>query len=91
MAKSSRGFQKDKKLWDSFQDPPVPQSGGSSLDDKRFETFKKVFKVFTCIFVFVVTLCAGVVAKSSFLLMTALIKSGTRIQYCDIMCKYNQA
>lgn len=84
---SPRGFQKDKKLWDSFQDPPVPQTGGSSLDDKRFDTFKKFFKVFTFVFVFLVTLCAGVVAKTSFLLMTALIKNGTRVQYCDIMCR----
>lgn len=83
---SYRTPQKDK-LWDSFQDPPPPQTGGSAVDTKRFESFKQILKLFTFIFVFVVILCAAVIAKSTFLLMATHTKEDSRVRYCNIRCK----
>lgn len=83
---SYRTPQKDK-LWDSFQDPPPPQTGGSAVDTKRFESFKQILKLFTFIFVFIVILCAGVLAKSTFLLMATHTRSDSRVKYCNIRCK----
>lgn len=84
----SSSSQKDQMLWDSFQDPPPPQSSGSAIDNKRFDTFKKCLKLFTYILVFVVVLAATVGAKLTFLFMTSHIKSGYVVKYCDIRSKY---
>ena len=83
-----RGPQKEQTLWDSFQDPPPPQSSGSAMDTKRFETFKKCLKLFAYIFVFLVVLGAGIASKLSYLFVTAHIKDGVKVKYCDIerMC-----
>lgn len=83
---SYRSPQKDK-LWDSFQDPPPPQTGGSAVDTKRFESFKQILKLFTFTFVFIVILCAGVLAKSTFLLMATHTREDSRVKYCYIRCK----
>lgn len=74
-------------LWDSFQDPPPPQASGSSIDTKRFDSFKKCLKLFTYIFVFVVVLATTVTAKISFIFMTSHIKNGYTVRYCDIRRK----
>lgn len=83
---SYRTPQKDK-LWDSFQDPPPPQTGGSAVDTKRFESLKQILKLLTFIIVFIVILCAGVLAKSTFLLMATYTRNDSRIRYCNIRCK----
>lgn len=82
-----RGYPKDQKLWDSFQDPPAPQSDGSLLENQRFNTAKKLMKAFAYLFVFVVTLCTGVASKLSFVLMVANVRGTTNTTYCDFKCR----
>ncbi|XP_055640139.1 chitin synthase chs-2-like [Toxorhynchites rutilus septentrionalis] len=76
--------QQDNKLWDSFQDPPVQQTSGSAATREYLIVFVKVLKVFTYIFVFLVTLAAACFSKISFLLMTSNIKEGTKNRFCDV-------
>ncbi|XP_058450072.1 chitin synthase chs-2-like [Malaya genurostris] len=76
--------QQDNKLWDSFQDPPVQQSSGSTANQEYLSMFIKCLKVFTYVFVFLVTLTAACFSKMSFLLMTSNIKEGTKNRYCDV-------
>lgn len=84
---SGKGSTKDQKLWDSFQDPPPPQTGGSAVDTKRFSTCKKLLKLTIYLMVFLVILTCGVLAKSIILLMASHIKPGTRVRYCNIRRK----
>ncbi|XP_055608469.1 chitin synthase chs-2-like [Uranotaenia lowii] len=79
-----RKVQQDNKLWDSFQDPPVQQTSGSAADREYLDVFIKGLKVFTYIFVFLVTLAAAAFSKLSFLLMASNIKNGTKHRYCDV-------
>ncbi|XP_052867895.1 chitin synthase chs-2-like [Anopheles cruzii] len=76
--------QQDNKLWDSFQDPPVPQTSGSAVSQEYLVTFIKGLKVFTYIFVFLVILGSACFSKMSFLLMVSNIKEGTKNRYCDV-------
>ncbi|XP_058825614.1 chitin synthase chs-2-like [Topomyia yanbarensis] len=76
--------QQDNKLWDSFQDPPVQQSSGSTANQEYLSMCIKCLKVFTYAFVFLVTLAAACFSKMSFLLMTSNIKEGTKNRYCDV-------
>ncbi|XP_053697083.1 chitin synthase chs-2-like [Sabethes cyaneus] len=76
--------QQDNKLWDSFQDPPVPQSSGSAANQDYLLMCIKCLKVFTYVFVFLVTLAAACFSKLSFLLMTSNIKEDTKNRYCDV-------
>lgn len=43
--------------------------------------------MFTFTFVFIVILCAGVLAKSTFLLMTTHTQNDSRVKYCNIRCE----
>lgn len=81
------GYPKDQKLWDSFQDPPAPQSDGSLAENQRFNTSKKWMKAFAYLFVFAVTLFTGVVSKLSFVLMVANVRGTTNTTYCDFQCR----
>lgn len=74
--------QQDTKLWNSFQDPPVEQTSGSSVTYKWLDASILGLKVFTYIFVLVVVLGTAVLAKSSLLMMTSLIEKDVEIQYC---------
>lgn len=85
---SSDRVQQDNKLWDSFQDPPVEQTSGSAASQEYMSVFIKCLKVFTYIFVFLVTLAAGCFSKMSFLLMTSNIREGTKNRYCDVRRTY---
>ncbi|XP_062716312.1 chitin synthase chs-2-like [Aedes albopictus] len=76
--------QQDNKLWDSFQDPPVQQTSGSAASQDYLSVFIKCLKVFTYIFVFLVTLTAACFSKMSFLLMTSNVKEGVKNRYCDV-------
>ncbi|KFB43652.1 AGAP001205-PA-like protein [Anopheles sinensis] len=76
--------QQDNKLWDSFQDPPVPQTSGSAVSREYLLVFIKGLKVFTYIFVFLVILASACFAKMSFLLMVSNIKDGAKNRYCDV-------
>ncbi|XP_062699201.1 uncharacterized protein LOC134284404 isoform X2 [Aedes albopictus] len=76
--------QQDNKLWDSFQDPPVQQTSGSAASQDYLSVFIKCLKVFTYIFVFLVTLAAACFSKMSFLLMTSNVKEGVKNRYCDV-------
>lgn len=73
----------DNKLWDSFQDPPVQQTSGSAASQEYLVVFIKGLKVFTYVFVFLVTLAAACFSKMSLLLMTSNIREGTKNRYCD--------
>lgn len=83
----SRGYQKDQRLWDSFQDPPDTQTDGSAIENQRFGTCKKWMKAFTYLFVFSVTLAAGVVSKTTFLLMVTFVRPNSNVAYCDLRCE----
>ncbi|XP_065090221.1 chitin synthase chs-2-like [Ochlerotatus camptorhynchus] len=76
--------QQDNKLWDSFQDPPVQQTSGSAASQDYLIVFIKCLKVFTYIFVFLVTLAASCFSKMSFLLMTSNVREGTKNRFCDV-------
>uniref|UniRef100_A0A182FS46 chitin synthase n=1 Tax=Anopheles albimanus TaxID=7167 RepID=A0A182FS46_ANOAL len=76
--------QQDNKLWDSFQDPPVPQTSGSAASQEYLLAFIKGLKVFTYIFVFLVTLASACISKMSFLMMVSNIREGTKNRYCDV-------
>lgn len=58
------------------------------LENQRFIRSKKCMKVFAYLFVFVVTLSAGVVSKISFVLMVGQISADVNTTYCDYKCKY---
>lgn len=85
---SGKGVSKDQVLWDSFQDPPAPQTGGSAVDTKRFNNCKKLLKVTIYLLVFVIILICAVVSKSIILLMAAHIQPGTKVKYCNNRCKF---
>lgn len=84
---SNRAEQKDTKLWDSFQDPPVVNTTGSSASTEQMETFIKILKVFVFIFVFIGILVFGVISKMSLLFMTSHIRKDVKVPYCDIRRK----
>lgn len=79
----------DQFLWDSFQDPPAPLHSGSTLDNKRFDRFKKSLKIITYIFVFVVVLFSAIASKLSYLFMTSFAPYGQRVKYCNASRKRN--
>lgn len=85
------GYTKDQKLWDSFQDPPAPQTDGSLLENQRFDVCKKVMKAVAYVLVFAVILCTGVASKISLLLMTTNIASAANTTYCDYKCGWVSA
>lgn len=76
--------QQDQKLWDSFQDPPVSEVHGSSVDSKFITNSIKCMKVFTYWFVLLLVATSGVLSKLSFLLMTSNVAENTKTPYCDI-------
>lgn len=80
-----RNIKKEQQqLWNSFQDPPVTSSTGSAIDTKRFETFKKLLKLFTYILVFLTVLITAIASKISFYILAAYTKSDKKFKYCDI-------
>lgn len=79
----------DQFLWDSFQDPPAPLHSGSTLDNKRFDRFKKSLKIITYIFVFVVVLFSAIASKLSYLFMTSSLPYGQHVKFCDANRKRN--
>lgn len=75
--------QQDHKLWDSFQDPPISEIHGSSVDSKLITNSIKCMKIFTYWFVLFTVACSGVLSKLSFLLMTSNVAKNTKIPFCD--------
>lgn len=56
---------------------------GSAHENQRFDRFKKLLKIITYIFVFVIVLIGAIGSKMSYLLMVTFVSNGQRVKFCD--------
>ncbi|XP_011866715.1 PREDICTED: uncharacterized protein LOC105561386 isoform X3 [Vollenhovia emeryi] len=75
----------ETKGWDVFRNPPMKTDSYSSstANQKCMERMVQVIKVFVYLFVFVIVLGSGVVAKGTILFMTSQLRQDRKILYCN--------
>lgn len=72
----------DTRRWDSFQDPILEQTTGSSVDLKWLNRSIVALKIFIYGFVWLVIVVSSVISKTTFLFMASHVKQDTKVEYC---------
>ncbi|XP_032678165.1 chitin synthase chs-2 isoform X4 [Odontomachus brunneus] len=73
----------ETKGWDVFRNPPPKIDSGSMANQTCLERMVQVTKVLVYLFVFIIVLGSGVVAKGTILFMTSQLRQGRSIYYCN--------
>ncbi|XP_025156937.1 chitin synthase chs-2 isoform X6 [Harpegnathos saltator] len=73
----------ETKGWDVFRNPPPKIDSGSMANQRCLERMVQVTKVLVYLFVFVIVLGSGVVAKGTILFMTSQLRQDRKIIYCN--------
>ncbi|XP_018343299.1 PREDICTED: uncharacterized protein LOC108749229 isoform X2 [Trachymyrmex septentrionalis] len=75
----------ETKGWDVFRNPPMKtdSNSGSMANQKCLERMVQVIKVIVYLFVFVIVLGSGVIAKGTILFMTSQLRQDRKMLYCN--------
>nr|XP_031829269.1 chitin synthase chs-2 isoform X3 [Nomia melanderi] len=73
----------ETKGWDVFRNPPPKIDSGSMANQRCLEATVQITKVIVYLFVFVIVLGSGAVAKGTILFMTSQLRSDRAIGYCN--------
>ncbi|XP_015608863.1 chitin synthase chs-2 isoform X1 [Cephus cinctus] len=73
----------ETKGWDVFRNPPPKIDSGSMANQKCLEVTVQITKVFVYLFVFIIVLGSGVIAKGTILFMTSQLRPARAIVYCN--------
>ncbi|KAG7202391.1 hypothetical protein KM043_018708 [Ampulex compressa] len=75
--------QKDVPPWDMFKCFPPTSKTGSMQENRCLSIIVRILKVFVYIFLLIVVLVSGVIAKSAMLLAVSQFPEERTIRYCD--------